>query len=127
MADDLFAWMDALYSKTRLDGTPPMYMIHRFLASDQACASAARYLQLQVRDADLLFRVWQGLLPKGKAAPRFSYSAPKKAPAAEELVLRIMAVEHERRAVAEQILELLHLAGKLDEAYQYYGVEKKEE
>lgn len=127
MTDDLFQWLDALYTKEPRDGTPPMYVMHRFMASDRDYVEACRELGRDLREPDLIFHTWRGLLPVGKGAPRFSYVAPKKPPAEEALVQRLMRVEGERRSVCEQMVEVFRLAERLDEAYHYYGVEVPEE
>ena len=124
MAIDLFTWIDALWSKKTPQGTPPLFMMHRFLASDQDLAIAARYLQQDLRqEPHIMFRTWQGLLPKGRGAPRLSYVVPKKPPTAEELTLKMMRVLGERRSVAEGMQQIVELAGRTRELYLYYGVE----
>lgn len=121
---NLFTWIDALWDKSRPEGTPPIYMMHRFLASDKDLAIAARYLQQDIRRLpDIVFRIWQGMLPKGKAAPRFSYVAPKKPPEEDALVKRMMSVLGERRAVVEEMLSLAECAGSVMELYKHFGVE----
>jgi len=125
MADDLFRWIDALYTKEPMDGTPPTFMMHRFLASDRDYAEACHVLQKEVREPELVFHVWKGLLPKMTAAPRFSYVAPKKGPAEEVLVSKMMRETGERRAVCEEMLDTLRRidTSKVDALYLYYGVE----
>ena len=124
MANDLFTWIDALWNKRQLEGTPPIFMIHRFLASDRDMAMAARTIQLDhTREPHIAFRTWQGLLPKGKGSPRLSYVAMKKGPAAEALVERMMHVLAERRTVVEDMVSLLILAGKERELYLHFGAE----
>ena len=123
MATDLFTWIDALYNKTQPEGTPPMYMIHRFLASDQTLSPVARELQIDIREPDILFGVWQALLPKGGGAPRFSYVAAKKPKAAEALTTKMMRVLNERREVVEDKQEILRLVGKEYEMYVHFGIE----
>lgn len=121
-APDLFTWIDALYTKAAPEGTPPVFMMHRFLASDPDLAQAARTIQVEIRDPALAFKLWQGLLPTGRGAPRFSYCAPKKAPTAEELTERMISVLGERRPVVEQMQELVRAAGRLLDLYHYFGV-----
>lgn len=124
MADDLFdTWLPALWTKARPEGRPPIFMMHRFLASDPDFAEAARVLQRDLRDPDITFVVWQGLLPRAPGAPRLQYVAPRKPPAEEALVARIMAVEHWRRDVAEAAVEVARAAGRLHDAHAHYGVE----
>lgn len=127
MPDDLFRWLDALWNKSQPRGTFPVYVAHRFLASEQDLAQAARTLRAEVREPDLIFRTWQGLLPEAPGAPRLSYPAAKKLPKAEELTLRIMAVEGESRVVVEEEQLLVEQMGKLLELYEEYGVEPPEE
>lgn len=123
---DLFAWIDALFNKSRPEGAPPVYMMHRFLASDQVYAPVARWLQQQVREPDLVFGCWQAALPKQRNAPRFTYPAAKKPPAAELLVQRVMQDGGYRRAVAEQMIAIVDRAGRLDDLYTEYGIEPAE-
>ena len=128
MAVDLFTWLDALWNKTKPTGAPPIYIMHRFLASDQAMANAARYLQSDLRrEPSMVFSVWQGLLPKGRGAPRLSYVAAKKPKAAEELTARMMRVLGERREVVEEMQDLLTQAGLAEDLYIYFGMEPPEE
>lgn len=121
---DLFGWLNAMFTKARPAGTPPTYMMHRFLASDRDLAPAARWLQLQVREPDLVFRVWQGLLPKERGAPRFQYVAAKKPPKEEALVTRLCSVLAESRRTVEAMLEVVKAAGQLSELYDELGMEE---
>ncbi len=129
MANDLFTWLDALWSKKKLEGTPPIYIMHRFLSCERDFANTARFLQSDLRrEPMLVFGTWQALLPKQKRAPRLSYVAAKKPKAAEELTERMMRVVGERREVVEamQTLAIAELAAQgraLTELYFYYGVE----
>jgi hypothetical protein len=118
---DLFGWIDALYSKKMPDGTPPTYMMHRFLASDRDLADVARVLQLELREPMLIFKTWQALLPKGRA-PRFNYIAAKKPPAEEELVTKMRSVLSEKRETVETMIEMVRLSGRLDELYIEFGI-----
>lgn len=127
MADDLFRWLDALYTKAQPEGTPPTWMMHRFLASERDYAEAARVFGKEIREPDLVFRAWQGLLPKGGGAPRLGYVAPKKPPAEEDLVRRMMQVLGVRRGVCERMVELVRLGGRLPELYLHYGCIAPEE
>jgi hypothetical protein len=121
--DDLFTWLDALWNKTQPEGIAPIRMMHRFLASDRNLADAARWLQLQVRQPDLVFRTWQGLLPQGRGAPRLSYPAPKKPPQEEVLVARMRTVLGERRQVVEGMIAIVQAAGEEEALYAQFGVE----
>jgi len=120
---DLFDWLNALYTKKRPEGTPPIFVMHRFLASERDLAPAAREIQLVHHDPAMAFAVWQGLLPRGSGAPRLSYAAAKKPPAAEALIMRMVQVTGERRAVVEQMYDLLTLAGREADLYPYFGLE----
>lgn len=124
---DLFRWMDALWTKEEPEGTPPTYMLHRFLASDIDLAPACRVLGLEVREPALVFKTWQGLLPRGRGAPRLAYVAPKKPPAEEALVTRMRQVTGDRRAVIEEHIALARLAGHVSELYAEFGVEEETE
>lgn len=123
MADDLFSWLDALWSKKQPTGAFPAFVAHRFLASDRALAEAARVLWRDVREPALIFRTWQALLPVGRGARRLSYPAPKKGPAAEALTVRMMAVLAERRAVAEDMQHIVAAAGRMRDLYHEFGIE----
>lgn len=122
-AEDLFSWLDAIWTKRVPEGTPPTYMMHRFLAAEKDFAPVARELQTRVREPWLVFRIWQGLLPKGRSAPRLQYVAPKKPPQEEQLVARIRQVEGVRRRVVEEMIEIVKLAGRERALYKEYGVE----
>lgn len=124
---DLFQALDGLWTKRKPSRRPPIYIMHRFLASDPDLAVAARHLQRDIRDDEMKYRVWQGLLPKGRGAPRLSYTAPKKGPEAEELVQVMMAKRAERREVVEETIKLMELMGLDRDLYYYYGVEPPEE
>lgn len=123
MADDLFVWLDAIWNKRKPQGTFPARIAHRFLASDPDMAMLARELQLEVREPELMFRIWQGSLPRGGRAPRLAYVAAKKGPAEEELITRIKAVMSESRETVEQMVEIVKQAGRVNELYWEYGVE----
>lgn len=121
-ADDLFVWLDALWNKNKPEGTFPVFVAHRFIASNRDYANAARVLSKDVRDPAMVFATWQALLPEGRGAPRFTYPAAKKRPAAEQLTLRTMAVYGVRRQVAEEMQAVLEAAGRLEELYVEMGV-----
>lgn len=129
---DLFTWLDALWNKKRPPGTPPIYIMHRFLASEQSLAHAARFLQSDLRrEPDLVMGTWQALLPQQRRAPRLAYVAVKKPPEAEELTQKMMGVLGERREVVEEMQALVATAladqGRLKaDLYFYYGVEPPE-
>jgi hypothetical protein len=123
-AVDVFGWLAALWTKERPTGTPPVFMMHRFLASDRLLANAARATQL-LRDPDLIFGTWQALLPRDRrGAPRLAYIAPKKSPAAEELVTRMQRTLAQSRRDVEDILEIVTLLGQDAELYCEYGIER---
>ena len=117
-------WLDALWTKRRPEGTPPTFMMHRFLASNRDYALFARYLQLDLRrEPDLIFGTWQALLPKERGAPRLSYVVAKKRPEAEALTTRMQQVLGESRVVAEEMQALVVLTGREQELYIFFGVE----
>jgi len=129
VADDLFGvWLPALWTKKRPAGTPPLFIMHRFLSSDPVYAQAARELN-RIRRADpkIMFRVWQGLLPVDIGAPRLYYPAAKKPPEAEELTKRMMAVLSENRAYAEEMQAIVAALGKERDLYLEFGVEPPDE
>jgi hypothetical protein len=125
MADDLFVWLDAIWNKKKPQGAFPARTAHCFLAADPDMAMLARELQLQVREPELMFRIWQGYLPKGAGAPRnrLHYIAAKKPPQEEELITRIKKVLSESRSTVEQMVELVKQVGRMEELYWEYGVE----
>jgi len=130
VADDLFTWIDACWNKGKPEGTPPTFMMHRFMASDPDMAQVARELQVEVREPQLIFPIWKGYLPKGRGAPtnpRLQYVAAKKGPAAEELVTRMQKVLSERREVIERMISLVALAGKENDLYWEYGIKPPKE
>lgn len=124
MAADLFVWLGALYTKEKPEGTPPIFLMHRFMASDRTLAIAARCLQTDLKRAEpaITFAVWQALLPRGRA-PRFAYIAPKKLPAAEALTKRMEQVLGERRVVVEEMQSIITQAGRESELYIHFGIE----
>lgn len=126
MASDLFDAIDALFKKEKLERFPPFFIMHRFLASNPQYAIAARYFQREFRDQDMLFAVWQGILPKANGAPRLNYVAPKKEPPAEKLVAVMVEKLHERRHVVEEMIELFEMQGREKELYQFFGVDPEE-
>lgn len=123
---DLFGWLDALWNKKRPEGTFPVFVAHRFLASDKDLAIAAREFSHEIREPDLIFRTWQGSLPKGRGAPRLQYTAARKPPAEEALVARMKLVLAERREVVEDTIELVKLVGREEELYQEFGIERED-
>lgn len=125
MPVDLFVALDALWTKAPMENLPPLYILHRFLASEPDLAIAARELQRDLRrgDPDITFRVWQGLLPKERGAPRLSYVAPKKPPAVEQLTLRMMEVLKESRTTVEAMQTTIIWAHREQELYAEFGVE----
>lgn len=122
-ADDLFVWLDALWNKQHPEGTFPIFVAHRFLASNRELANAARVLSKDVREPAMVFATWQGLLPTDRGAPRLTYPAAKKRPGAEQLTLRMMATLAVRRQAAEEMQALLADAGRLEELYVEMGVQ----
>lgn len=123
---DLFKQLDLLFNKQPLpEGVEPPhpFVLHRFLASDRDFAPFAKQFNLDIWDPELNWEMWRTLLPRAPGAPRLKYAAPKKAPEAEELTLRIMAVDGLQRVRAEEAVEILTASGHLTEAYDYYGVE----
>lgn len=118
----LFHWLNALWTKEVLHGTPPIYIMHRFLVSKQSLAPACRVLQNDIRDPKMAFRTWQGLLGRGEEAPRLYYSAAKKPPQVEVLVARMCRVLHERRDVVEKMVVIVQAAGREDDLYREFGV-----
>ena len=125
-SNDLFdEWLPALWTKARLEGKAPIFIMHRFLASEPDLAVVSKELQHDFKEPAIMFRVWQGLLPRARSAPRLSYVAPKRTPDAELLVQKIMEVEHVRRDVAEAALEVLTMDDKVVAAQQYYGIDPR--
>lgn len=128
-SDDLFGtWLSAVWTKARPEGRPPTFVMHRFLASDRDLAEAARVLQRDAPDPRVCLRIWQGLLPRGRGVPRgLRYAAPKRPPAVEALVARVMEVEDLRRELAEEAVETLAHLGRLADAHAWYGVPEEGE
>lgn len=125
MATDLFVWLDALWNKSQPQGTPPIRMMHRFLASDKDYAPWCREFQQHVKEAPLVFRIWQGMLGTARGMPsnpRLSYVGVKKPPAEEELITRMKAVLAERREVVEQMVAIVQQTGRINELYSHFGV-----
>lgn len=123
MAVDLFVWINSLWNKDRPEGSPPVFVMQRFLVSDRNLAQAARVLQRDVPDAKMMAHTWRGILPEAAAAPRMGYAAPKKGPQAEELTQRMMSVRKIRRDQAEAEQAMIDSMGLLLDLYLEYGVE----
>lgn len=119
---DVFGWLDAMFTKQRPRGTPPTFMMHRFIASDKLYAPFAREVQL-LRQPDMIFGCWQALLPQDKGAPRFGYAVAKKLPAEEALITRIREVLSVRRDVAEEMYSLAADCGVTKDLYAEFGIE----
>jgi hypothetical protein len=123
MAEDLFVYLDSLWNKERPEGSPPIFVMHRFLASDRMFAPYARVLQRDISDSKMSAHTWRGMLPMSRKAPRLAYGAPKKKPAAEALVARMMEVRKVRREQAEAELDMVESVGRLLDLYVEHGVE----
>lgn len=119
---DLFGWLDSLFNKSKPEGAPPTFMMHRFLVSDRDFAPAARVLQVNIRDPYLVWGTWQAMLPKGRGAPRLQYAAAKKPPAEEALVARMRQVLPESRHSIETMIAIVKAAGREAELYTEFGV-----
>jgi hypothetical protein len=126
-SSDVFSWLDALWTKRRPDGEFPEYVAHRFLASDRRLAPAARVLSRDLREPELVFGAWLGLLPRGAGAPRLSYAAPKRPPAADALTERMMRVLGVSRREAEEMQDVASAAGRLADVFAAFGVEAGQE
>lgn len=130
---DLFDWIDAIWNKSQPAGRPPVtergaFLAHAFLAADPDGARLARELQHEVRDAEMIFKIWQGYMPRGARCPRWvEYVKLKKPPAAEKAILKVMAVYAVRREVAEQMYDIVQRAGRLKALHADLGMKPKEE
>lgn len=127
MASDLFQALGVLWTKQKPASMPSFFVLHRFLASDPDFAQAAKVLQKDIREPDILLSVWQGLLPKARGAPQLTYAAAKKSPEADALVQEMMAKIPDRREVCEEIVAMFDLLGRTRELYIFYGVEPPKE
>lgn len=119
---DLFGWLGACWTKERPDGTPPTFMMHRFLASEQDLAPVCRTLQVEVRDPHLVFGCWQAMLPEDRGAPRLQYVWPKKGADEEELISRMKKALSESRLTCERMLSIIRLAGKEKALFAEFGL-----
>lgn len=124
MAVDIFQAINALFAGRDMPEYPHPFILHRFLGSDPDYCMAASEIQHTVQDPDLVYGVWQHAVPRGNP-PRVKYVGPRKGPAAEELVARIMRVENISRREAEEAVEILTMANKYEEACVEYGIEQK--
>ncbi len=125
---DLFAALDTLWTKVRLEQPPSMFIQHRFLASDPDYAQAAKEIQRDIKGDEgekIAIRIWQGLLPKGSGSPRLSYVAPRKGKKIEELTQAMMANLKENRVTVEAMLEIYYLLGRTPELYLFHGLKSK--
>ena len=125
---DLFAALDALSTKVRLEQPPSMFIQHRFLASDPDYAQAARTIQKDIKGDEgekIALRIWQGILPRGAGSPRLSYVAPRKGKKVEELTQAMMKDLRENRVTVEAMLEIYYLLGRTPELYQFHGLKAK--
>lgn len=117
--------LNALFRKKEIHGDPPMFVVHRFLASDRDFAPFVRDISRDVRDDQLAFAIWQAALPKTRTAPFLPYAAAKKLPAAGDLAARIMERKQMSRTEAEEALGILELAGHIPEVRRFFGLEEE--
>lgn len=120
---DLFDKIDALFRKEEVESPPSAFMLHRFLASDLTYAQVAKEIALHNRDDARAFRLWQNIVPKQSRSPYLSYIAPGSPGDPHPLVERLMEVELMNRDEAEEALDLLRAADRVDEIAVAYGVD----
>jgi hypothetical protein len=128
MASEIFPVIEAMFTGQTLaeDAKPPMYVIHRFLASDPRYAVLAMELQKDVRDPAMMFRVWQLAVGRQSGAPRgLSYVGPRKQAEAEELVRRLMQHFNCSRTQAEDMMATLAARDRVEAACRDFGIETK--
>lgn len=122
MATDIFVQIGQLFRNQTPEGEVPVFVLHRFFVSDPAFAPVAKALA-PIWDDKMVVEVWRASLPRMAKPPYFRYAAPKKPPAAVEVVKKIASVECLSLAEAEEVLDLITLMGKGAEVYAHYGVE----
>lgn len=121
-APDIFQCIEDLFAGRIPEKFPYPFILHRFLASDIDYCVAAKEIQHATTDPALVFGIWQLAVPRGPA-PRVKYVGPKKSPAAEVLVARLMEVEKINRQDAEEAVQLLTMMDKVESACWEYGID----
>lgn len=124
--DDIFATIDRIFSGQKAHNPHSAFILHRFLGSDRDFCEIAKELQKDVVDPQMVMEIWRAAVPRGRP-PRLKYTGPRKGKAAEGLVERIMRVWGYNREQADEAVDLITTAGKLEDACAEFGVEVKEE
>lgn len=122
MFDDL----NALYRHEPIElnrPAPPVFVLHRFLASDPDYSQVWRYYARLIRDNHMCLQFWRAILPKQGKAPFLKYVAPKKLESPEALIRRYMEVFGLNRLEAEEAVEIIEMAGEKENLANYLGVE----
>lgn len=122
----MFDEIAKLYQKTTVEcelPPAPMFIVHRFFASDADYCQVWRYYARFIRDEHMCMQFWRAILPTLRKAPFLKYAAPKKLKAPEELLQRYMEVMGYNRMQAEEAMEIIELAGEETNLANYLGVE----
>lgn len=122
MPTDIFSQIGQLFRNQTPDGDVQVFVLHRFLASDPTFAPFAKELA-PFYDDKMIVEIWRSSLPFLAKAPYLKYPAPKKVPAPDDLVRKVADVHCYTYGEAEEVVDLLHKMGRLDEAIAFYGVE----
>lgn len=117
----------ALYKHEKLERPPSMFVVHRFLASDRDLAPVAKVFNLNIRDDAMAWQTWRAVLPRQPKAPYLKYPAPGKAGKPSELVARAMEVFGWNRHTAQENINIIELAGQLDDFANRLGIELEDE
>lgn len=121
---DLFAQMNLLFRNQTPPDPVQVFVLHRFLASEQVFAPVAKELA-QIWDDGMVVEIWRSCLPRSSKAPYLKYSAPKRSAAPPELIKKIADTEGWTFAEAdESVLLMEKMIGRAEIAH-YYGIEEK--
>lgn len=122
---DIFGKMDKLFRHEPVADPPPAVVLHRFMVSDPDYAPLVKKIALEVRGDDLVYRIWQAIVPQMSERPWDvrTYTHPGSIEDPHPLVEKLMEAESWSREQAEQALELIELQGRVEQVAAQYGVE----
>lgn len=124
---DLFEFIGRAFNKQPIgpDVKPPVFMMHRFLASDQMFAPYAAQVSRYFSDPWLAYGWWVTALPRQGNAPRFRYPTAKSTAkgATDPLVEALQLRYHMNRDAAMEAASIINLAGLQEDAAAHLGVQ----
>lgn len=120
---DLFKNIDKLYTKEPIEDPSSDFILHRFLASRQEYAEFVKEISLNIRDSDMVWALWQKMLPKAPRSPCLKYPAAKKEHPDDSFIEGLMGRFGWSIHEAREYAELIDMAGQTEEVANYYGIE----